>query len=330
MRRRQVLTGLLALALTASSRAQAPRQFRVGLLYFGDEASTRALEEALFAGLRELGYVAGRNLVLEARFARAETARLPILADELIALKPDVLLAIEPEASLLRSKTTAIPIVLTASTDPVAAGLVQSLAKPGTNVTGLAYRNDELLAKHIELLSELLPKLSRLALLNKVPLADSADARLTDRFEEVARAAASARGLSLVVAQARDREGVRQAFFHFEKEGAEALVVVPTGVTFQLRHDIVVHARRLRLPSISSLPAAWLEAGGLLNYGPSFAESYRYAATFIDRILRGQSPSTIPVEQPAKFELVVNLKSARELGIRVPQTLLVRADRVIE
>ena len=325
-----MLTGLLALTLTASSRAQAPKQFRIGLLYFGDEGSTRAVEAALLAGLRDLGYVAGRNLVLEARFARGETARLPVLAGELIALKPDVLLAIEPEASLLRSKTTAIPIVLTASTDPVAAGLVQSLARPGTNVTGLAYRNDELLAKHIELLGELLPKLSRLALLNKVPLADSADARLTDRFEEVARAAASARGLRLVVAQARDREGVRQAFSHFEKDGAEALVVVPTGVTFQLRHDIVGHARRLRLPSISSLPAAWLEAGGLLNYGPNFVESYRYAATFVDRILRGQSPSTIPVEQPAKFELVINLKSARELGIRVPQALLVRADRVIE
>ena len=325
-----MLTGLLALTLTASGRAQAPKQFRVGLLYFGDEGSARSGKSALLEGLRDLGYISGRNLSVEVRLARGDTARLPALADELIALKPDVLVAIEPEASLLRSKTTAIPIVLTASTDPVAAGLVQSLARPGTNVTGLAYRNDELLAKHIELLSELLPKLSRLALLNKVPLADSADARLTARFEKVARAAASARGLSLVVAQARDPEGVRQAFSHFEKEGAEALVVVPTGVTFQLRHDIVGHARRLRLPSISSLPAAWLEAGGLLNYGPNFVESYRYAATFVDRILRGQSPSTIPVEQPAKFELVVNLKSARELGIRVPQALLLRADRVIE
>ena len=330
MRRRQALAGLLALALTASSRAQAPKQFRVGLLYFGDEGSARSGESALLEGLRDLGYVTGRNLLLEVRLARGDTARLPALADELIALKPDVLVAIEPEAGLIRSKTTTIPIVLTASTDPVAAGLVRSLARPGTNVTGLAYRNDELVAKHIELLKEVLPGLARLALLNKVPLPDSADARLAARFEEVARMAAKAKGLTLVVTQARDAGGVRQAFEQIARQQAQALVVVPTGVTFQLRKDILGHARRLHLPSVSSLPAAWLEAGGLLNYGPNFVESYRYAATFVDRILRGEDPATMPVEQPARFELVVSLKAARELGIAIPQSVLLRADRVIE
>lgn len=330
MRRRQVLTGLLALTLTASGQAQSPRQFRIGLLYFGDEGSARAGESALLDGLRERGYVTGRNLLLDARFARGDTARLDALADELIALKPDVLLAIEPEASLIRSKTTTVPIVLTASTDPVAAGLVRSLARPGTNVTGLAYRNDELVAKHIELMKEVIPRLTRVALLNKVPLPDSSDARLAARFEEVAKTAARAKGLTLVVAQARDAEGVRQAFEQIAGQQAQALVVVPTGVTFQLRKDILDYARRLRLPSVSSLPAAWLEAGGLLNYGPNFVASYRYAATFVDRILRGEDPATIPVEQPARFELVVNLKTAQELNIAVPQSVLLRADRVIE
>jgi putative tryptophan/tyrosine transport system substrate-binding protein len=330
MRRRQVLTGLLAATLSASGHGQAPRQFRVGLLYFGDEGSARSGESALLDGLRELGYVTGRNLLLEVRLARGDTARLAALADELIALKPDVLLAIEPEASLIRSKTTTIPIVLTASTDPVAAGLVRSLARPGTNVTGLAYRNDELVAKHIELLKEVVPGLTRLALLNKVPLPDTADARLVARFEEVARMAAKAKGLTLVVAQARDAEGVRQAFERIAGQQAQALVVVPTGVTFQLRKDILDHARQLRLPSVSSLPAAWLEAGGLLNYGPNFVQSYRYAATFVDRILRGADPAAMPVEQPARFELAVNLEAARTLGVKIPQSVLLRADRVIE
>ena len=330
MRRRQALAGLLAVTLMTRVGAQAPKRFRIGLLYFGDEASARAGESALIEGLRSLGYVAGQNMVLEVRLARGDTARLPALADELIALRPDVLLAIEPEASLMRSRTTVIPIVLTASTDPVAAGLVHSLGRPGTNVTGLAYRNDELLAKHIELLSDVVPGLSRLAVLNKVPLPDTSDAQLVARFEQVAAMAAKAKRLTLVMVQARDAGGVRRAFEEIERQQTQALAVVPTGVMFQLRHEILGHARRLRLPSISSLPAAWLEAGALLNYGPNFVESYRYAASFVDRILRGERPATIPVEQPARFELAVNLKAARELTIAIPQSVLLRADRVIQ
>jgi putative ABC transport system substrate-binding protein len=330
MRRRDALLGLLGLAIPILGSAQATKRYRVGLLYFGDEQSVRAGESALMDGLRQLGYVPGRNLIVDVRLARGDTGRLRTLADELIALRPDVLLAIEPEATLLRSRTKTIPIVLTASTDPVAAGLVESLARPSTNVTGLAYRNDELVAKHIELLTELMPRLSRVALFNKVPIADSADAGLTARFEQSAKTAAKAKGLTLVVVQARDADGVRVAFEEIARQRAEALVVVPTGVTFQLRREIVSQARRLGLPSISSLPLAWLEAGALLNYGPNFVQSYRYAARFVDRILRGESPATIPVEQPARLELTINLKAAREMGLAIPQALLVRADRVIE
>jgi putative ABC transport system substrate-binding protein len=331
MKRRGLLQAVAAaLASPALLFAQAPKRFRIGWLLAGSPESLNPLEEALLTGLRERGYVPGRNLVLDVRFARGDTARLPALAGELVALKPDVLLAIEPEAGVLRAKTDKIPIVLTASSDPVAAGLVKSLARPGTNVTGMAYRNEELLAKHIELLTEINPKMSRLALFNKVPLPNSYDVDLTARFEEVAKRAATAKGLNLVVARARNPQEVGQTFAELEKGRPEALVVVATGATFALRQEILAHARRLRLPSISSLPPAWVEAGGLLNYGPNFLETYRYVATFVDRILKGANPAEMPVEQPAKFELVVNLKTAREIGIKIPPSLLLRADRVIE
>jgi putative ABC transport system substrate-binding protein len=331
MNRRGLLeAGAAVLASPALLFAQAPKRFRVGWLLAGSPESLNPLEEALLTGLRERGYLPGRNLVLDVRFARGDTARLPALAGELVALKPDVLLAIEPEAGVLRAKTDKIPIVLTASSDPVAAGLVKSLARPGTNVTGMAYRNEELLAKHIELLTEINPKMSRLALFNKVPLPNSYDVDLTARFEEVAKRAAAAKGLNLVVARARNPQEVGQAFAELEKGRPDALVVVATGATFALRQEILAHARRLRLPSISSLPPAWVEAGGLLNYGPNFLETYRYVATFVDRILKGANPAEMPVEQPAKFELVVNLKAAREIGVTIPSSILLRADRVIE
>jgi len=331
MKRRTLLqSGAIFIAWPELLSAQTAKRFRVGWLLAGSPTSLNPLEEALLTGLRERGYVAGQNLVLDVRFAGGDTARLPVLAGELVALKPDVLLAIEPEAGVLRAKTDKIPIVLTASSDPVAAGLVKSLARPGTNVTGMAYRNEELLAKHIELLTEINPEMSRLALLNKVPLPDSYDVDLTVRFEEVAKKAAAAKGLKLVVARARDPQEMGQAFAELEKGRPDALVVVATGVTFALRQEILAHARRLRLPSISSLPPAWAEAGGLLNYGPNFLETYRYVATIVDRILKGANPAEMPVEQPAKFELVINLKTAREIGVKIPPSLLLRADRVIE
>lgn len=255
---------------------------------------------------------------------------LPALADELIALKPDVLVGIEVPAIVMRSKTTTIPIVLVASTDPVAAGLVKSLARPGTNVTGLAYRQDQLVGKHIELLTEIVPKMSRVALVNYAASANDPAAEVAARYEQFAKTAAAAKGLILIVASVRDPDSVRQAFANLEKERPEGIVVVATGTTFLLRHEILGHARRLRLPTISSMSAPWADAGGLVSYGPNFLESFRYAATFVDRILKGAKPAELPIEHPAKFEFVVNLKTAREIGIKIPQTNLVRADRVIE
>jgi len=326
MRRRVLLQlGVAMLASPPRLFAQTAKRFRLGGLFLADEAFVKPFEDAFLAGLRDLGYVAGRNLVVDIRYARGDSARLPALADELIALKPDVLFGIEVVAVVMRARTTTIPIVLPASTDPVTAGLVQSIRRPGTNVTGMANFGDELVAKHIELLTEIVRKISRVALFND-PLAPAAA-----RFEQVARTAATAKGLTLIVVGARDPEGVRQAFAALEKERPEGIVVVGTGRTNQLRHEIIGHARRLRLPSISALPvAAWAEAGGLITYSANLLESYRRAATHVDRILKGANPAELPVEQSTRFDFVINLKTARDIGVTIPPSILVRADRLIE
>ena len=310
--------------------ARAQRQFRVGYLSTSDEASTQPFIDAFAVGLRERGLVRGRNIVIDIRYARGDYSRLPAHAEELIALKPDVLVGIEASAVAMQTKTATIPIIVVASVDPLAAGLVRSLARPGTNVTGLAYRQDELLIKHVELLTEIVPRMQRVALLNYAALASEPTAGIAARYEKHAKVATAAKGLTLIITAARDPESVRQAFKHAEKEGANAIVVASTGSAWQLRHETIAEARRLRLPSISALPAAWAEAGGLVTYGPNFLESFRYAASYVDRILKGAKPSQIPIEHPAKFEFVINLNTARELGLKIPPAVLLRADRVIE
>jgi len=330
MKRRTVLQlAALTLVLPGRAFAQATRRFRVGCLWFTSESSAKPFVEAFLAGLLDLGYVPGRNVVLDMRYAGGDSGRLPALADELIALKPDVLVGLETAAVVMKSKTATIPIVLVASADPLAARLVHSLARPGTNVTGMAYRIDDLLAKHIELLIEIVPKMSRIALFNYALLASDPAASLAARMEQIARKAAAAKGLTLIVASARDAEGVRQAFAGLEKERPEGIVVAGTAPMFLLRHEIIEHAQRLRLPAISSLPE-WVQAGGLIGYGPNNLWHFRYSATYVHRILTGAKPAELPVEQAAKFEFAVNLKTAREIGLTIPQSILLRADRVIE
>ena len=324
---RRIILKIAALTLAAPGRAiaQGPRRYRAGCLYLADEAFIRPFQEAFLAGMRERGYVVGRNLDVDLRSARGDERRLPGLADELIALKPDVLLGIEAIAALFRSKTTTIPIVLASSADPVAAGLVQSLARPGTNVTGMANMYDVLIGKHIELLTEILPKATRFALIND-PLIPG-----TARFEEAAHAAARAKGLTLSIARVRDLASVREAFAALEKDRPQGIVVVPSGRMNQLRHEVIDEVRRLRVPAISALPpAAWTEIGGLMSYSADLLDSFRRAASHVDRILKGARPGDLPVEQPTKFEFVVNLKAAREIGLTIPQSVLLRADRIIE
>ena len=280
--------------------------------------------------MREYGYVAGRNLALDERYAEGDVSRLPVLADELIMLKPDVLIGIEGAVAVLRRRTTTIPLVLIAGVNPVAAGLIQSLSRPGTNVTGLSFRQDELIAKHIELLAEINPRITRIALFQFAAVADEPWASIAALYEQYARKAASAKGLTLVIVTARDAQGVRRAFERLGEEQAEGLVVAASGFTWQLRNEIIRETRRLKIPSITSNPQEWADSGGLATYGPSFLHNYRRVATYVDRIFKGAKPAELPIEEMAKFEFVVDLRTAREIGVTIPQVLLFRADRVIE
>jgi putative tryptophan/tyrosine transport system substrate-binding protein len=331
MRRRALLQwATVILASPQLVTAQAPRRFRVGILYAPDEAAVKEPGGAFLAGLRELGYVPGKNLVVDVRHARGDNSRYSALAEELIALKPDVLVAIESVAVVIRSKTTTIPIVVIAGPDPVAAGLVHSASRPGTNVTGNAFRQDELIAKQIELLTEVVPSMSHVAFLNYATAGGDLASGFAVRYEGFARTAAAGKGLKLTVVAARDPASLQQAFAALEQAQPQGLVVAAAGFTYQFRQEIIYAARRLRLPSISAFPPGWVQAGALLNYGPDYIKLYRYAARFVDRIFRGANPAEMPIEYPALFELAVNLKAARELGIEIPRSIVLRADRVIE
>ena len=332
MNRRAALHAAVAiLAWPAGVAAQEARRFRIACLWVGGEATVKSLEEAFLAGLRDHGYVTGKNLLVDTRYARGDTARLPALADDLLALKPDILVGIEAAALVVRSKSKTIPIVVPTSNDPVAAGLVQSLARPGTNVTGMSSRVDELVAKQIEILREMVPGISRVALFSQaITGPEDPSATVVTRFEVITRTVTEAMGLTLVRAAARDVEGVRQAFVEFATAKPGGVIVVPTGTIFHLAREIAEQSMRLRLPTISTLPAAWAEAGGLVSYGPNFVAMYRYAASFVDRILKGARPADIPIEQPALFEFIVNMRTARAIGLAVPRSVLFRANRVIE
>ena len=326
MKRRTALqfAGAL-LSLPALALAQAPKRHRLGLLATTDELSVKPFFlDTFLAGMLDLGYALDRNFVLDIRYARGDMSRLPALADELLALKPDLVMGIETAAAVLSKKTTTVPIVLVGSADPVAAGLVKSLAHPGTNVTGMAHLYVELIAKQIELLTEMIPRMSRIAFLND----SSAVAR--DRFQQSAQAAAKAKGLKLIEASAQDAEGVRRAFAHFKTERAEGVVINPSGTMVVQRHEIMREALRLRLPAVyaqGEVP----QQGGLVSYGANLPASYRLEVPrFVDRILKGAKPADLPVQQTTRYELVINLKAARNIGITIPKSVLLRADRVIE
>lgn len=323
MKRRTVLQIAGAMLIAPCwAFGQATKLHRLGLLAVSDEATTKVLFlDAFLAGMRERGYVMGRNLSLDARYGRGDTSRLPALADELIALKPDVLLGIETAVRVMVSKTSTIPIVLVASSDPVAAGLVKSLARSGTNVTGMAMQFDSLIAKQIELLSEIVPGMSRVGY-----LAD--DSIAGERFKNYARAASRAKGLALVIAAAHEPDGIRLALGEFAKARAEGVVVASTGALLLHRRTIIDEARRLRLPTMHS-EIENPRSGAIASYGADTAESYRVdVPPYVERLLKGARPADLPLQQPTKYVLVVNLKSAKAIGITIPKSILARADRI--
>ena len=298
MDRRDAVIALVApgatLAWPAPLLAQTEKQFRIATVGFSEEITKPWLGE-LLAGLRELDYVVGRNLVVDVRYDNGDNSKQSALLDELIARKPDVLFGLQARAVEMRKKTTTIPIVVILSLDPVAAGLAQSLRRPGTNVTGSASFGLELIGKHVELLTEIVPKMSRVVFLGApLPLSPGLAA-----MEQAVRTASAAKGLTLIVARARDREGLALAFAMLEKERPEGIVVPGTITAIALRDEIIAHARRLRLPSISAVTGAlWAEAGGLVFYGENVLHAWRAAATYVDKILKGANPVEIPLSKP--------------------------------
>jgi ABC-type uncharacterized transport system substrate-binding protein len=311
--------------LAVHAQQAAGRVYRVGYLAIGSREQTLHLSKAFEEGLRSLGYRVGENVIIEYRYANGVMERLPALAADLVRLGVDVIFSGAHANTVAAMKaTTTIPIVMTNSSDPVGAGLVASLARPGGNVTGISSdTGDEINGKRLEFLKDTLPNLSRVGILWNPDFAPN-QSRLTSMRE-----ATQALGLTLVSAEARGLDALEQAFVTMVRERAQVLVVLSDGVLFNCRGQIGVMAVRNRLPAISAV-REYAEAGLLLTYGPDLPDLFRRAAVFVDKIFKGAKPADLPVEQPIKFELVVNLKTAKALGQDVPPSMLARADEVIE
>ena len=324
MNRRNVLAlagAGLAWSIRAGAKTPEPRH-RVGHLFIGPATISRPYRDAFVSGLRELGYEIGGTLAYDERYANGEAARLPALIDELIALKPNVLVGVGQSARLMMAKTS-IPIVMSNAFDPVEAGLVKSLSHPGGMVTGIANLGPSLVAKQIDILSEVVPRMARIVLLNDSSL------RHIPGYDRAARAAARAKGAAIRSLFADDRDTITAAFAAMTVDRPDALVVGAAHIFFSFRDTIIAGAQQVGVPAIYPYEA-YVKAGGLLSYNGNVRDGFRRAATFVAKILEGAKPDDLPVEQPTTFELHVNLKTATALGLTIPRSLLLRADQVIE
>jgi putative ABC transport system substrate-binding protein len=316
-----------ALAAPLASFAQQPAKIaRIGLLSPASSAGDWGIRlQAFRDGLRELGYVEGKNLQLEVRWGEGKLERLPTLAAELVQLKVDVIVAASSPSVVAASQATrTIPIVMPTSSDPVGDGLVASLARPGGNITGLSQMAPELGEKRLQLLREMFPKVSHAMAVLWNP--DYVGMRA--RFEQ-ARVAAPAVGLTVRSVEVRDTRELDAAFEAIIREHPDALLLLVDPLTLSQRSRIVEFAAEQRLPAIYET-SDFVDVGGLISYGPNGLELFRRAATYVDKILRGAKPADLPIEQPTKFELVINMRAAKALGIKIPESILLRADKVIE
>ncbi len=310
--------------------AEAQQRKKVPLIGYlsagGDAASESTRAEAIRLALRERGYIEGQNIATEYRYTEGKVDRFPELAAELVRLKVDVLVAAGGDRLVRAAKnaTKTIPIVMTGSgLDPVKAGLVESLARPGGNVTGLTILTAELGGKRLELLKEALPKIARVAVLY-----DPAGPASIRDVKEVLPVAARALGLTLQPWEVRATDGFEKVFAALNKQRPDGLYILAGPLMRANEKRIVNFALKSRLPSMYQSREA-VDAGGLLYYGADTAESYRRVAYYVDKILKGAKPGNLPVEQPTKFELVINLKTAKQIGVIIPQRVLGRADKVI-
>ena len=323
---RRGFIGTLAAGLTVplAGEAQAPVKVpRIGFLSLLSLTADPRLE-AFLQGLRELGYVDGQTVAIEFRFAEGKPERLPALAAELARLKVDVIVTTAPASTeAAKRATSTIPIVFAVSGDPVAVGLVASVARPGGNITGLASIAPEVVGKQLELLKEVAPKISRVAILQN-PSNPGHPVVLRQ-----AETAARVLGVQLHTAQARTPPEIDAAFAAMRGQHVDGVLVVRDALVLAQRRQIAALAAKSRLPAVYGFREN-AEAGGLMAYGANVPLMYRRAATYVDKILKGAKPADLPVEQPTKFELIINLKTARALGLTIPKSLLQRADEVIQ
>jgi putative ABC transport system substrate-binding protein len=313
---------LLCVALIAG--AQEPKKVpRIGYLIATSPSVIAARIEAFRQGLRELGYVEEKNIVIDYRYAEGKLDRLPALAAELVRLKIDVIVTAGPtDTRAAKKATSAIPIVMTWDYDPVASGFVTSLARPGGNITGLSMLAPELSGKQLELLKETVPKVSRVAVL--VPSTQPGYAQVLKEMD----LAAGALKMKLQYLDVLSLKDIESAFQAAGNGRAGAVLVLQSPVTGSHRKQLADLAVKSRLPTIYPR-SDFVEDGGLMSYGTSFVDLSRRSATYVDKILKGAKPADLPVEQPIKFELVINLKAAKQIGLTIPPNVLVRADRVI-
>jgi ABC-type uncharacterized transport system substrate-binding protein len=329
MKRREFITllGGAAAAWPLAARAQqAQRIRRVGVLVpqGEDDPEQRAWTSAFAARLRELGWRSGENIQIDYRWAAGETMRMPSLAKEIVNLQPDVILAATVTAAVaFRQHTLTIPIIFTQVADPVAAGLVTNLARPEGNVTGFTVYEFSISGKWFEALRECVPDLTRVAILfdpGSLPWAG---------YMRAVEAAARPLGIQLIPFPVQSDADIEQAFAGFATEPKRGAIVLPTGSTLRHRKKIIALAEQRRLPTMYAY-RLFSKEGGLMSYGIDLVHQHREAATYVDRILKGEKPADLPVQLPTKFEFVINLKTAKALGLEVPPSVLARADEVIE
>ena len=313
----------LLFALSASAGAQQPQKVqRIGYLGGGSAELEKVWLDAFLQGLRELGYIEGKNIIVERRYASGRYDQLPELAAELLRLKVDVILAAStPVAHGAKKATSTVPIVMVVA-DPVGTGLVSSLAHPGGNLTGLSDFHADLITKRLELLKEVVPSASRIAV-----LLNPANPTCSLQMKELT-AVAPALGVTLFAVEAKEPEDIAPVFSTMRKQKAGALIVCGDRMFNTHRRQIFDLTSKNRLPAIYST-MEYADSGGLMSYGANFPDLYRRAATYVDKILKGRKPADLPVEQPKKFEFVVNLKAAKQIGLTIPPNVLARADKVI-
>jgi ABC-type uncharacterized transport system substrate-binding protein len=320
-----IALSVMLLAFSFPVQAQQPKKVaRIGFLSPVSASATALWHQAFRQGLRDLGWVEGKNLSIEYRYAEGRSDQLPDLAADLVRLKVDIIVASSgTDALAAQNATRTIPIVMASAGDPVAIGLVESLARPGGNITGLSQIAPELAGKRLELLKEIVPKLSRVAVFWNPQGRTS-----TVAWKEI-QLPARELGIKLHSLEVRSSNDFDKAFDDATKAGAGALVIMPDPVFVTNLKRIADFAATSRLPSISHL-TEFVDSGGLAAYGPDRSDMFRRAATYVDKILKGTKPADIPVEQPMKFELVINLKTAKQIGLTIPPNVLARADRVIK